>query len=313
VKCKKDPLPYISVIVPTLNSGKTIEKCLVSILNQEYPKDRFEVIIIDGGSQDKTIEISREYPVKIIREFRKGRGIAYNLGLKEAKGDIVAFVDSDAYTKTCWLEEMEKEMTKNAEMVAVYCRLKAPNDSKFLQKCVDTVNFTGKGQSNGVIYRRNILLKEGGFNEKMDYLQENELEFRLLKEGYIIHTIEKILIYHYPRNSIKGYLEQNKEAGRGVIFLYFSIKKKKIILEILFRITSMLYPLFFLVELKYSTFFALFLAAIYVLYVARKTHPDYRKPKYLLSAPFITYISLVGNTIGYGKALFTSKGNHKEK
>lgn len=106
-------LPLVSFIIPTLNSGRTLEKCLKSIAMQSYPKNKMEIIIADAGSADDTLSI--------IDDFKKSSSIACKLGYNELKtgeagksacikassGEILAFIDSDnELTKETWLEEM---------------------------------------------------------------------------------------------------------------------------------------------------------------------------------------------------------------
>ncbi len=90
-------LPTISVCLPTYNNSNTIKRCLETIFWQNYPKDKFEVIIIDGNSSDSTIEIVQRYKVSIINNpFRieeKGRVI----GINNSKGDIIALIDADNF------------------------------------------------------------------------------------------------------------------------------------------------------------------------------------------------------------------------
>jgi glycosyltransferase involved in cell wall biosynthesis len=88
-------LPSISVVIPTLNSGSVLEKCLKSVSIQKYPKNKIEIIVSDGGSTDKTKEISKKYHAKIIPNLLKTGEAGKASGVKEAKGDLIALIDSD--------------------------------------------------------------------------------------------------------------------------------------------------------------------------------------------------------------------------
>ena len=89
-------LPSISIVIPTYNSEKFLPLCLQSINNQDYPKDKLEIIIIDGGSTDCTINIAREFKVtKILYNPLRTGEAGKALGVKAAKNEIIAFIDSD--------------------------------------------------------------------------------------------------------------------------------------------------------------------------------------------------------------------------
>lgn len=92
----KSKYPLVSIIILTYNCEQTIKKCLSSVFNVDYPRDRYEVIIIDSGSNDTTLEIVKEFPIdKIVVKKGISRGHARNIGVQEARGEIVAMVDSD--------------------------------------------------------------------------------------------------------------------------------------------------------------------------------------------------------------------------
>lgn len=103
---KKSNFPKISIITPVLNSKKKIRRCIESIINQKYPKNKIEHIIIDGGSKDGTLNIIKEYKNKIkYWHSKKDNGLydAMNIGISKAKGDIICILNSDDYFyKNCF-------------------------------------------------------------------------------------------------------------------------------------------------------------------------------------------------------------------
>ena len=100
-------LPKISIVIPVLNAESVLEKCLKSISIQDYPKNKIEVIIADGGSTDNTIKIAKKYKVKIIDNPRKTGESGKAVAVKKATGDLVALVDSDNILPSkSWLKKM---------------------------------------------------------------------------------------------------------------------------------------------------------------------------------------------------------------
>src|SRR5258705_13093639 len=87
----------ISIIIPTFNSARTLQKVLESISKQNYPKKLLEVIAVDGGSKDQTLEILKKYSVKIIRVAPDKQNAEYNkgVGIHKAKNEILLLIDHD--------------------------------------------------------------------------------------------------------------------------------------------------------------------------------------------------------------------------
>jgi glycosyltransferase involved in cell wall biosynthesis len=101
----------VSVIVPCLDSKRYIGACLEALLAQTFPRDRYEVILVDNGSTDRSVEIAREYargnPVRVLVEgARRGSYAARNTGVRAARGRILAFTDSDCEVCPTWLERI---------------------------------------------------------------------------------------------------------------------------------------------------------------------------------------------------------------
>lgn len=100
-------LPSISILLPTLNAERTLKLCLQSISGQNYPKNKIEIIVADGGSKDKTLEIAKKYDTKIILNLLKTAEAGKAIALKKAKNEIVAFIDSDnILPDKDWLQKM---------------------------------------------------------------------------------------------------------------------------------------------------------------------------------------------------------------
>lgn len=100
----------ISVIIPVLNASSTLGDCIDALLRQDLPAGEFEVIVVDNNSTDDSIAIARQHGVKVLSEPHKSAYAARNLGLREAKGDLVAFTDADCIAKKGWLKSLREPL-----------------------------------------------------------------------------------------------------------------------------------------------------------------------------------------------------------
>jgi len=102
---------FISVIIPTYNRIKDLEECLVSIVNQNYPKDKYEIIVVDQGT-DGIEKLIRKYEIfeniKFILETKISLSIARKVGVENSIGDIIAYIDDDAIADKDWLFNLSK-------------------------------------------------------------------------------------------------------------------------------------------------------------------------------------------------------------
>lgn len=96
---------FISVVIPAHNEQIYIEQCLESLIFQDYPKDQYEIIVVDNNSKDNTQEIARKFDVQIIEQESGPVGAVRNAGAKEAKGELLAFIDADCVAPNNWLSK----------------------------------------------------------------------------------------------------------------------------------------------------------------------------------------------------------------
>jgi len=217
----------ISVIVPTLNAEKFISRSIESFLNQDI-KEKYEIIVVDSSS-DRTLQILSKYPVKLLRQGRRGPAAARNLGAKKARGNILVFVDADCITPRTWLRNLVKPFsTKDIVAVAgTYKTLGKGNSvARFLQyeieqrhekmKNAGKIDFAG---TYNCAYRKSIFKKFGGFDTKMVQGEDAELSFRVAEKHKIVFQ-PSAYVYHRHASNLKDFAKQKFQRGRWKVFLY---------------------------------------------------------------------------------------------
>lgn len=123
--------PTISIVVPTLNEEKNIKTCLDSIFKQDYPKKLLEVFVVDNYSTDKTLQIAKKYPVKIIMSLVKDAQVSKMIALDRARGDLFYFTDADLEFKSKdYLSRLVQPLLDDPSIVGSFGRpVPSPQDS----------------------------------------------------------------------------------------------------------------------------------------------------------------------------------------
>lgn len=101
--------PTVSIVIPTLNSGSVLEKCLESVATQKYPRNKIEIIVSDGGSSDSTLSLAKKYDCRVIFNRLKTAEAGKAAGVKAARNDLIALIDSDNILPSAsWMVNMVK-------------------------------------------------------------------------------------------------------------------------------------------------------------------------------------------------------------
>jgi hypothetical protein len=110
-------LPFVSVIVPVLNDAGRIGACVEALLAQDYPRERYEIIVVDNGSADGSYEVAARYPITALREQEvRSSFAARNKGIGVARGAIYAFTDSDCTPDRRWIAEGVRALEAGADL-----------------------------------------------------------------------------------------------------------------------------------------------------------------------------------------------------
>ncbi len=223
----------VSVVMPVYNEEKYIEKCLDSLLLQDYPREKMEWILVDGCSKDRTVALlekyQQKYPVliKIFNNPHKIVPYAMNIGIAASCGKYIVRLDAHAdyasdYISKCiyYLENIDAdnvggvaETKANGFMGNAIAKMVS---SKF---GVGNSQFRTNGESGYVdtvpfgAFKREVFTKYGGFDERLVRHQDNEMNFRIRKNGGKVYLSDDIHFSYYCRDSVKGIAAMAKKNG----------------------------------------------------------------------------------------------------
>jgi glycosyltransferase involved in cell wall biosynthesis len=117
---KLDTLPFVSIVVPLYNEVRWIDACIEALLAQDYPADRYEILIVDNNSTDASVQRAQRYAgVRVFHEPVQGDYAARNRGVKESRGEILAFTDSDTSPRPEWLRAIVAHMQKTGASLLI--------------------------------------------------------------------------------------------------------------------------------------------------------------------------------------------------
>jgi GT2 family glycosyltransferase len=193
-------LPFVSVVMAVRNEVETIERAVASVVKQTYPADSYEVIVVDGRSDDGTTELLSRFPVRLIVDGGTGPSAARNVGVAEARGSIVAFTDGDCIVEPTWLERLVAPMAGDPALAGVGGSLRhadAGTELSFFEDLNSRARYRGFITSN-VAYRKSVVLEVGGFDPELSCGEDWDLYWRVLDRGGRVVYEPSALVWHAP-------------------------------------------------------------------------------------------------------------------
>lgn len=257
----------VSVVIPTLNEAEYIKTCLDTLLNQSYPKDKYEVLVVDSDSTDGTIDIVKAYcrnhnNVTLIFEPKKSASAARNKGIKMAKGEIIAFIDADTIIPRNWLSKSRENFERNPKLGVVGGPDCTPNEDPYIAQMIGLMEnserkiteLTNKEAAMWIKSCNCACLKEvlddvGNFNEDvppMFYFDETPLWLKMITKGYKAYFNPKLYVFHRRQRSVKEFLKTAYRYGASKAMLRYRDSKDLIVISVL--IFTLLIPFFLLMS-----------------------------------------------------------------
>ena len=224
--------PKATIVVPTYNRSRFIEKAFSSLVNQDYPKDRLEIIVVDDGSADRTPEILKRFQseysyFRYLSQSNKGPATARNLGIRHASGEIILFIDDDCIADQNWVTELARGY-QDPSVGGVAGRIKfVPSDDNIANRMAAQSN--GRGQpiepDGGIAFfitanasfKREVLDQMGGFDETFPHAvhEDVDLTHRVKQAGWKLLYSDDAVVHHYHNHTLKGNLKKWYQLGNA--------------------------------------------------------------------------------------------------
>jgi glycosyltransferase involved in cell wall biosynthesis len=331
---------FVSIICPVFNEEKFIDKCVESIIQQDYPKEFMEVFFVDGMSIDSTRSKIEKYSqkysyLKLLENKNKIVPCALNIGIENAKGDVIIRIDGHCVYPLNYISVLVTNLFElNADNVGgVWNTLPANNTTKSKAIAIASSHKFGVGDSKHKVgvsktvetdtvpfgcYRREVFDKIGFFDEELIRNQDDEFNARLIKNGGKIFLIPGLVINYTARDSVKKMSKMyyqyglfkplvNKKLGApATIRQFFPVT---FLLGLILGALLSIYSNFFLIPYATVLFLYLFLATLFAFRSANQ-NKNYKLIAVLPAVFFVIHISYgYGYLVGIYKIVMHQKFN----
>ena len=238
---KDSELPKATVVIPAWNEEKNVAKTMNSILESDYPD--FEVIFVDDGSKDKTYEVAKKYEndqrVKVLTKKNGGKASALNVGIKQAKGEVIFTMDADTRVHPQSMRRMARYFTNPKIMSVTPAMIIDEKNNKmtflrrmqsveyylgiFLRKVFATINAIYIAPGAFTVYRKEFFDKYGGYDEG-NITEDLEMALRIQSKGFITENAPDANIWTLGPPGFKTLKKQRVRWYTGLITNFWAYK-----------------------------------------------------------------------------------------
>lgn len=227
----------ISVVIPALNEEKVIGRCLEALTHNDFPKNAFEVIMVDNGSRDRTVEIARSFDSLLKIRILGVSGVHIselrNRGAALATGRFLAFLDADCIAHSNWLTNANR-LLEDAGPGIVGAHYQIPEDATWVgrvwceDRSTEKVGDVSYVPSGDLLLRREAFLQLGGFDESIETNEDFELCRRAATAGFTVRSYPDLRVVHLgtPR-TLQGFYKKQRWQGTHVFTVFLRDPEKR--------------------------------------------------------------------------------------
>ncbi len=238
--CREDEAPFLSIVMPVRNEELHIGAVLAELEIQDYPHNRFEVVVADGNSTDGTAKVVQEFDeraslsVRLLENPAQLSSAGRNVGARSARGEFVIYIDGHCHipNKTLLRDAVELFERTGADCLCRPQPLTMPGNTPF-QTVVADARATALGHghdstvhvidwegfvnpsSAGALYRRRVFDRIGYYDENFDACEDVEFNYRVFKSGLRSYLSPRLAVLYHPRSDLRSLWRQMMRYGRG--------------------------------------------------------------------------------------------------
>ncbi len=322
--------PFVSIIIPCRNEKKFIAECLDSVIAQDYPQERLEILVVDGRSEDGTLGVVKEYSTKylFIRALDNPQRIvssAMNTGIREARGEVIVRMDAHSVYERNYVSNCVRHLSESGVDNVGGLFVTLPADDTSISNAIAYALSHPFGVGNSYFrigsseprlvdtvpfgcYKREVFERIGFFDEDLIRNQDDEFNHRLIKNGGKVLLVPEIVSYYHARDSLAklfrmyyqyGYFKPLAVRKLGSVLTWRQLMPSLLIVGVIasfvlsFIFKPFKWPLFLVLSL--------YLAANlgFSFYIAAE-----KGLKYILTLPFAFLTLHAGYGIGYLKGMW---------
>jgi cellulose synthase/poly-beta-1,6-N-acetylglucosamine synthase-like glycosyltransferase len=318
-------LPFISVIIPAKNEEKLIQKCLSSLNQIDYPKDRFEIIISDGLSTDNTVSVAKEMGAKVITNLKQTVSPGRNVGFENAKGELIAFTDADCIFDKHWLNNSLKYFEQDNTIACVGGPNLTPGDESDFGKAVGFVFDQPVFAAGSIharelkevkevvsipgcnaIYKHSILSKVMPLDESMLTCDDTLLNRKILDLGFKLLYTPDVVVFHYRRPTPKRLWKQFYRYSIGRLQVGKKDKRMINLMHIFSGLSLPISLIFSLVLCYYNIFYfslAVLASVLFLLYFTVRGMLKWKSLGVGINIPLVIILIMTSWSCGFMREL----------
>ncbi|MGM0704225.1 MAG: glycosyltransferase [Pseudomonadota bacterium] len=215
--------PFVSVIIPTYRDSSSLQKCLDALRSQSLPVHQFEVIVVNNDSTVSELSVTIPKNARVVHEHKPGSYSARNAGIGLARGEVLAFTDSDCIPSPSWIENATAHLQKGYDRISGHVEVFSENERRTLSEAYELVfAFDQEKNANaGTSVTANLVCwrycfdQTGLFNAELFSGGDTEWSDRATKAGLSIKYAVDAIVYHPARASFGDIFRKRRRLAGG--------------------------------------------------------------------------------------------------